>query len=69
MLNYSGDMNLAGSMVGMRTWSSSDAQFKNLTISDMVGGTRSAVPEPATFALVAAGSLVILRKRKTARIE
>ncbi len=63
VMNYTGNMNLVGSSIGLRTWSSSEAQFKFLSISDMSPGSKTAVPEPATFALVAAGSLVILRKR------
>ena len=62
VLSYTGDMNLAGSMIGMRTWSSSNAQFKNLTVSDLSAG-KSAIPEPMTAVLAAAGSLIIFRKR------
>ena len=64
VLKYSGDMNLAGSMIGIRTWSASQSGFSDLTVSDLTAGTRSAIPEPATVALVAVGALGILRKRK-----
>jgi hypothetical protein len=54
VLSYEGELPAAGSLVGLRTWSNSEATFRDLSIQ--------AIPEPPTFLLLLAGAVAGFRR-------
>jgi hypothetical protein len=57
VFSYAGDLSAKGSLVGFRTWGSSDATFKNLSISNNV-------PEPASLLLLGLAGFGLLKTRR-----
>jgi hypothetical protein len=54
VLSYEGELPAAGSLVGLRTWSNSEATFRDVSIQ--------AIPEPPAFLLLLAGAVAGFRR-------
>lgn len=58
VLSYNGALDHAGNLLGLRTWSNSEATFRS------PAGRGPAVPEPTSFILIAGGIVLLTTRRR-----